>query len=113
MRPVAVAGLVLTACTSGGSAPTAAERLCRAAYPEGNITAAYATTVAEVRARRAGPGQAPAANAWPGTPGTTAAAWCWVTDVEDKWVAAAVEGAQPFVFVRGALPPSSGGPQVP
>ena len=112
-RAGALALVALVGCTSGGPAPTAAERLCRAAHPEGKVTAAYATTVAEVRARRAGPGQTPAAGAWPGTPGTTAAAWCWVAENEETWVAAAVEGGEPFVFVRGNLPPSSDGPQVP
>lgn len=105
--------LLLAGCTSSGPAPIEAERLCRAAYPDGEVTAAYGTTVAEVRTRRAGPGQTPAGGAWPGTDGATDAAWCWVTESDEKWVAAAVEGEAPFVFVRGNLPPTSGGPQVP
>ncbi|HWL38423.1 MAG TPA: hypothetical protein VNQ77_19710 [Frankiaceae bacterium] len=112
MRLVVVA-LLAVGCTSAGPAPSEAERLCRAAYPDAEVTAAYDTTVEDVRARRAGPGQTPAAGAWPGTAGTTRAAWCWVTENDDKWVAAAVEGEEPFVFVRGNLPPTSGGPQVP
>jgi hypothetical protein len=114
VRLAAAVAILAAACTSGGREMPEAERLCRAAYPDGEVTAAYGTTVADVRARRAGRGVAPGANAWPGTPDTNAAAWCWVTERgEDRLVAAATEGEEPFVYVRGNLPPTSGGPQVP
>jgi hypothetical protein len=101
------------AATTASSAPTLADVLCRAAFPDGDVAGAFETTVGQVRTRAYGPGIRPAASAWPDRSAHAPAVWCYVRAGGALTVAGAVGGAEPVVFARGSFPISDQGPLFP
>ncbi len=78
--------------------PTASD-LCHAALGSRALNAKL-TTVQAVRAVRIGPGLAPALHAFPATPLSQVAAWCW-TGRPGSYSLYAVAGSRKLVRVEG------------
>ncbi len=111
-----------------GSTPTSSQALalCQSAMgPRATVTAAFATTVEEVRERHGRGGGTPPVEGpspvvgdadWDSLPGDAGAAWCAVTAGSAGYeITAVAQGARMVAFVTSSEPRSLGpnGPNVP